>query len=56
MMETALRESLTMNQGEIAPMLFRPIAGTIYLVLVFALIAPPVYQAIRAKRRLCVSL
>jgi len=49
MMETALRESLMINQGAIAPMIFRPIAGTIYLAAAIALIIPPVYRAIRRK-------
>jgi putative tricarboxylic transport membrane protein len=51
MMETALRESLMINQGAIAPMIFRPIAGTIYLAAALALIVPPAYRAIRRKMR-----
>lgn len=49
MMETALRESLMINQGAVAPMIFRPIAGTIYLAAALALILPPVLRAIRGK-------
>jgi putative tricarboxylic transport membrane protein len=51
MMETAMRESLMINQGAIAPMIFRPIAGTIYLVSALALIGPPLYRMIRRKSR-----
>ena len=51
MMETALRESLMINQGAIAPMIFRPIAGTIYLASALALIIPPFYRAIRRKKK-----
>ena len=50
MMETALRESLMINQGAIAPMIFRPIAGTIYLISVLAMIVPPLYRRIRRMR------
>ncbi|MCX5826139.1 MAG: tripartite tricarboxylate transporter permease, partial [Deltaproteobacteria bacterium] len=51
MMETAMRESLMINQGAIAPMIFRPIAGTIYLAAALALIVPPVVRAIRGKKK-----
>lgn len=51
MMETAMRESLMINQGAIAPMIFRPIAGTIYLAAALALILPPFYRAIRRKKK-----
>jgi putative tricarboxylic transport membrane protein len=50
MMETALRESLMINQGAIAPMIFRPIAGTIYLAAALALVIPPVLRAFRRRR------
>src|SRR5512137_2382353 len=50
MMETALRESLMINQGAIAPMIFRPIAGTIYIAAALALIIPPVLRAFRRRR------
>ena len=50
MMENALRSSLMINQGAIAPMIFRPIAGTIYLASALALIIPPFYRAIRRKK------
>jgi putative tricarboxylic transport membrane protein len=49
MMETALRESLMINQGAIAPMIFRPIAGTIYLLAALGLIAPAVMKVVRRK-------
>ena len=49
MMENALRESLMINQGAIAPMIFRPIAGTIYLAAALALIIPPALKALRRK-------
>ncbi len=49
MMENALRSSLMINQGAIAPMIFRPIAGTIYLAAALALIVPPVVRAMRGK-------
>jgi putative tricarboxylic transport membrane protein len=51
MMETALRESLMINQGAVAPMIFRPIAGTIYLASILALIVPPVLKLVRRKMR-----
>jgi putative tricarboxylic transport membrane protein len=51
MMETAMRESLMINQGAIAPMIFRPIAGTIYLAATLALTVPPVVRAIRGKKK-----
>jgi TctA family transporter len=51
MMETAMRESLMINQGAIAPMIFRPIAGTIYLAAAAALILPPLWRLIRRKAR-----
>jgi putative tricarboxylic transport membrane protein len=51
MMETALRESLMINQGAIAPMIFRPIAGTIYLAAAIALIIPLAFRAIRGKKK-----
>ena len=38
------------NQGAIAPMIFRPIAGTIYLAAALALIIPPVLRAFRRRR------
>ncbi len=50
MMETALRESLMINQGAIAPMIFRPIAGTIYLAAALALVIPSVLRAFRRRR------
>ena len=50
MMESAMRESLMINQGAIAPMIFRPIAGTIYLAAALALIIPPFLRMIRRKR------
>ncbi len=51
MMETAMRESLMINQGAIAPMIFRPIAGTIYLAAALALILPPLFRALNRKMR-----
>jgi putative tricarboxylic transport membrane protein len=46
MMENAFRSSMMINQGAIAPMIFRPIAGTIYLVSALALIVPPLVLAL----------
>jgi putative tricarboxylic transport membrane protein len=51
MMETAMRESLMINQGAIAPMIFRPIAGTIYLAAVLALILPLLFRVLGRKIR-----
>jgi putative tricarboxylic transport membrane protein len=51
MMETALRESLMINQGAIAPMIFRPIAGTIYLLSALGLLLPPLLKLIRGKKK-----
>jgi putative tricarboxylic transport membrane protein len=51
MMENALRSSLMINQGAIAPMIFRPIAGTIYLAAALALTVPLVVRAIRGKKK-----
>jgi putative tricarboxylic transport membrane protein len=50
MMETALRESLMINQGAIAPMIFRPIAGTIYLLAALGLIIPLLLKAVHRKK------
>jgi len=50
MMETALRESLMINQGGVAPMVFRPIAGTLYLAAALALAVPPLIRALRRRR------
>ena len=52
MMENALRSSLMINQGAIAPMIFRPIAGTIYLAAALALVIPPVLRTFRRRRSL----
>jgi TctA family transporter len=51
MMENALRSSLMINQGGIAPLIFRPIAGAIYLAAALGLIIPPVLKALRGKRK-----
>jgi putative tricarboxylic transport membrane protein len=51
MMENAWRSSMMINQGAIAPMIFRPIAGTIYLAAALALTVPPVVRAIRGKKK-----
>ena len=51
MMETALRESLMINQGAIAPMIFRPIAGTIYLLAALGLTVPVLLRAVRRKKK-----
>jgi putative tricarboxylic transport membrane protein len=51
MMENAFRSSMMINQGAIAPMIFRPIAGTIYLVSALALIVPPLVRAVRGKKK-----
>jgi putative tricarboxylic transport membrane protein len=50
MMETAMRESLMINQGAVAPMIFRPIAGSLYLAAALALILPPLVRWIRPRR------
>ena len=42
---------MMINQGAIAPMIFRPIAGTIYLAAALALTVPPVVRAIRGKKK-----
>jgi putative tricarboxylic transport membrane protein len=47
MMESALRESLMMYQGDVSEMILRPIAGTLYLLAALALIAPAVLRAFR---------
>ncbi|HEY6001252.1 MAG TPA: tripartite tricarboxylate transporter permease [Anaeromyxobacter sp.] len=50
MMETALRESLMINQGALAPMVFRPIAGTMYLAAAVALAVPAIVRVLRRRR------
>ena len=50
MMENALRSSLMINQGAISPMIFRPIAGTIYLAAALALVIPPALRAFWHRR------
>lgn len=40
MMETAMRESLIMYQGDVSQMIFRPIAGAIHLLVLAALVLP----------------
>jgi putative tricarboxylic transport membrane protein len=50
MMENALRESLMINQGAIAPMIFRPIAGTIYATAAIALAIPVVLRTVRRAK------
>jgi putative tricarboxylic transport membrane protein len=55
MMETAMRESLMINQGAIAPMIVRPIAGTIYAVAVLGLVIPAVLRAARRRRSAMVA-
>jgi putative tricarboxylic transport membrane protein len=47
MMETSLRESLMINQGAIAPMIVRPIAGTMYLAAACALAIPLILRVVR---------
>ena len=48
-METALRESLIMYRGDVARMVFRPIAGTIYIVMLAALAAPTLIRLVRRR-------
>jgi putative tricarboxylic transport membrane protein len=50
MMETALRESLIIFRGDVSRMVFRPIAGTIYLVALAALVLPALLRLRRAQR------
>jgi putative tricarboxylic transport membrane protein len=52
MMETAMRESLIMYKGDISRMIVRPIAGTIYLVALAALLTPMVLRFMRNWRKL----
>jgi len=49
MMETALRESLIIFRGDVSRMVFRPIAGAIYLLAVAALLAPVVLGLLKKK-------
>lgn len=49
MMETALRQSLMTFQGNVAEMIFRPIAGTLYLAAALAFIIPPLVRKLRPK-------
>ena len=51
MMETALRESLIIFRGDVGRMVFRPIAGTIYLVALAALLAPHLIRLFRRGGR-----
>jgi putative tricarboxylic transport membrane protein len=44
MMETAMRESLMINQGALAPLFLRPIAGTLYAAAAIALLLPPLLR------------
>ena len=50
MMETALRESLMINQGAIAPMIFRPIAGSLYALAALGIIVPRVIKYLRRNK------
>ncbi len=50
MMETALRESLMMYQGDVSQMVFRPIAGAIYALAVAALAAPWLWRLLRGGK------
>ncbi len=50
MMETALRESLMMYQGDVSQMVFRPIAGAIYALAVVALAAPWLWKRLKGSR------
>jgi len=50
MMETAMRESLMINQGAIAPMIFRPIAGSLYVLAVLGLVVPRLWRYFRKGR------
>jgi putative tricarboxylic transport membrane protein len=49
MMETALRESLIIFRGDVSRMVFRPIAGTIYLVALAALVTPVLVRLLRRR-------
>jgi putative tricarboxylic transport membrane protein len=51
MMETALRESLIIFRGDVSRMVLRPIAGTIYLVALAALVAPALIRLFRRGGR-----
>jgi putative tricarboxylic transport membrane protein len=50
MMESALRESMMMYQGDISQMIFRPISGAIYLLSALALFIPPLLRVIKRKK------
>jgi putative tricarboxylic transport membrane protein len=50
MMENALRSSLMINQGAIAPMIFRPISGTLYLISAIVLFVPPILRLIKQQK------
>jgi len=49
MMETAMRESLMINQGALAPMFFRPIAGAFYLAAILGIVVPPVVRSLSRR-------
>jgi putative tricarboxylic transport membrane protein len=51
MMETAMRESLIMYRGDVSRMILRPIAGTIYVAALAALVAPALLKLIRPRAR-----
>lgn len=50
MMETALRESLMMYQGDVSQMVLRPIAGTMYVLAAAGLLLPWALGRLRGSR------
>lgn len=50
MMETSLREALMTSQGALGDLVFRPIAGSLYLFVFLALFIPPLIRRIRKQK------
>jgi putative tricarboxylic transport membrane protein len=48
--ENTLRQSLTLSHGSGWIFLSRPIAALLLFIAVFAVIAPPLFEAIRQRR------
>jgi putative tricarboxylic transport membrane protein len=51
MMETALRESLMINQGAVAPIFLRPIAGTLYVAAALGILVPRLVKFLRRNKK-----
>ena len=51
LLETSFRQALRMFDGDVAGFVQRPISGTILVFILASIAIPPIYRAIRAKRK-----